>query len=470
MKTSQPERRSLRELAASAGLSPHRFLADAAGRVALDGARRDDAPAVPFETLRGRSVLISSERQLPAVLALLHLDGVAARLVLCPPDLAAAHLPAVIATARIDAIVSDVTGPATTAPAGMPVFPCPTEAMQPMANGAYTVAAESGPTEWLLFTSGTTGQPKLVVHTLSSLSGPLDDGLAVAPGAVWSTFYDIRRYGGLQILLRALLGGGSMVLSQAGEPVGAFLTRVGEVGVTHISGTPSHWRRALMSPAVKCLSPRYVRLSGEVADQAVLNSLAAAFPAAGIAHAFASTEAGVAFDVRDGLAGFPAAMVGAPGAKAELRIQDGSLRIRSPRIAQGYLGAGRGLAAADGFVDTGDMVELRGDRYHFVGRREGVINVGGQKVHPEEVEAVINRHPRVQMARVRGRPNPITGALVVADIVVRPPVAPELFPHLREEILTACREALPAHKVPAMLREVAKLDIAESGKLLRRDA
>ena len=51
------------------------------------------------------------------------------------------------------------------------------------------------------------------------------------------------------------------------------------------------------------------------------------------------------------------------------------------------------LADEDGFVDTGDMLELRGDRYYFAGRREGIINVGGQKVHPEEVEAVINRHP-----------------------------------------------------------------------------
>jgi acyl-CoA synthetase (AMP-forming)/AMP-acid ligase II len=468
MKTSQPERHTLSERIASAGLSPRRFLADAAGRVALDGTSRDGAQAWPRDALRGRSVLISSERQLPAVLALLHLDGVAARLVLCPPDLAAVHLPAVIATAQVDAIVSDGTGPATDATcAGIPVFACPA---LPLPSVADDGVVHGGATEWLLFTSGTTGQPKLVVHTLSSLSGPLDDGLTVAPGAVWSTFYDVRRYGGLQILLRALLGGGSMVLSQAGEPVGEFLARAGAAGVTHMSGTPSHWRRALMSPGAGRMSPRYIRLSGEVADQTILNSLAAAFPGADIAHAFASTEAGVAFDVRDGLAGFPAAMVGVPGAKAEMRIKDGSLRIRSPRTAQGYLGAGGTLADADGFVDTGDMVELRGDRYYFVGRREGVINVGGQKVHPEEVEAVINRHPKVQMARVRGRPNPITGALVVADIVVRPSAEPNSFPDLREEILAVCREMLPTHKVPTMLREVAKLDIAESGKLLRHNA
>jgi acyl-CoA synthetase (AMP-forming)/AMP-acid ligase II len=67
----------------------------------------------------------------------------------------------------------------------------------------------------------------------------------------------------------------------------------------------------------------------------------------------------------------------------------------------------RGDAA--GFIDTGDMVELQRGRYYFVGRREGIINIGGLKVHPEAVEAVINQHPAVRMSRVSGRSNLITG-------------------------------------------------------------
>jgi acyl-CoA synthetase (AMP-forming)/AMP-acid ligase II len=261
-----------------------------------------------------------------------------------------------------------------------------------------------------------------------------------------------------------------MVLSAAAEPVGDFLARVADGGVTHISGTPSHWRRALMSPALRQITPAYVRLSGEAADQAILDRLHEQFPAAGLSHAFASTEAGVAFDVRDGQAGFPVAFVEQAGAPAELRVTDGVLQIRSNRTALRYLGSpGRDLADDDGFVTTGDMLERHGDRYRFVGRREGVINVGGQKVYPEEVEAVINQHPDVRMSRVRGRPSPVTGAIVAAEIVLKADTQrPEarLFP-IRDEIVNTCRAALASYKVPVTLKMVPSLEIAASGKMAR---
>ena len=259
------------------------------------------------------------------------------------------------------------------------------------------------------------------------------------------------------------------MLSGAREPVHDFLARAGAHGVTHISGTPTHWRRALMSPAARSIAPRYVRLSGEVADQTILDQLRAFYPEARIAHAFASTEAGVAFDVGDGYAGFPASLVGIRGGAVEMKVEDGSLRIRSVRTATRYLaGEGAGIADADGFVDTGDMVELRDGRYHFAGRRDGVINVGGLKVHPEEVEAVINQQPGVQMSLVTARRSPITGAVVAADVVLQPePRDDGEAAALKAGILAACRHAFPPHKVPAVIRLVPSLDVTASGKLAR---
>jgi acyl-coenzyme A synthetase/AMP-(fatty) acid ligase len=208
-----------------------------------------------------------------------------------------------------------------------------------------------------------------------------------------------------------------------------------------------------------------VRLSGEIADDAVLAALQAQFPHAHIEHAYASTEAGVAFTVGDGKAGFPAARLEAPGA-VTLRIVDGALQIRSDRRALRFLGANAPpVADAEGFVDTGDMVERRGDRCLFVGRRGGIINVGGAKVHPEEVEAVINAHPEVRASRVFARKNPITGAIVVADVVLHSDAGSRIG--LEREILEACRAGLPAHMAPTRLRFVSDLPVTEAGKLLR---
>ena len=420
--------------------------------------------------LRGRSVLLATKDQLTAALALIELDGVARRLVLCPPDLPVEHIPSVIATAAVDAVVSDRAAPEP----GTPNVGC-FVTCSPLIAPADPQRRGCRQTEWILLTSGTTGLPKMLVHNLSSLAGAIQVGRAPENPVVWSTFYDIRRYGGLQIFLRALLGGGSLVLSSARESIGDFLMRAGARGVTHISGTPSHWRRAVMSPLARSIAPQYVRLSGEIADQGILDHLRAVYPEATIAHAFASTEAGVAFEVVDGLAGFPASLIRQQDAEVEIKVEHGSLRIRSARTAIRYLGSeGETLADEDGFVDTGDMLELRRDRYYFVGRRDGIINVGGRKVHPEEVEAVINRHPSVQMSLVKARKNPITGAVVVADVIVKSkPGASDAtagVEELKSEILKACHRALAAHKVPTAIRFVPSLDVGASGKLARSDA
>ena len=160
-----------------------------------------------------------------------------------------------------------------------------------------------------MLTSGTSGAPKMVVHTLASLTAAINVHGDPPDRVVWGTFYDIRRYGGLQIFLRAVLGGTSLVLSSPEESMGAHLERLAARGITHLTGTPSHWRWAILNPAARAISPHYVRLSGEIADQAILDSLREFYPSAKVAHAYASTEAGVAFDVRDGLAGFPASTV-----------------------------------------------------------------------------------------------------------------------------------------------------------------
>jgi acyl-coenzyme A synthetase/AMP-(fatty) acid ligase len=448
-------RRFLRGIAASVTLSE------------LDGA---SSLSEHHDELRGRSVLIATREQLSAALAMIELDGIAARLVLCPPGRSMAELRSIALAAESEFLIVDESGESYDSANLGAVVRCGSN-LKPI----NAPDERCQPTEWVLLTSGTTGVPKLVSHSLASLAGDMQDPGALGRDTVWGTFYDIRRYGGLQILLRALLSGGSLLMSSPDESVPDFMSRAAAAGVTHITGTPSHWRRVLMSRAARLITPRYVRLSGEIADQPILDGLRAVYSTAVIAHAFASTEAGLAFDVTDGLAGFPESVVNQQSADIEIKIEDGSMLIRSSRTATRYLnGDASSLRRDDGFVETHDLVELRNGRYYFVGRRGGIINVGGQKCYPEEVESVINQHPMVQMSLVKARKNPLLGSVVVADVVLN--ASTDMVPSdvaleaIRNEIMDACRRTLSAHKVPATIRIVSTLKVAPSGKLQRPNA
>jgi acyl-coenzyme A synthetase/AMP-(fatty) acid ligase len=454
-----PERQTLRQaLAGAAGTK--RMLWGAQSAIALG----DLAEGSAFiEDVSGRSIVLATHAQLAAAKALVALDGVARRIIICPPDLPLAHLAAIAAEAEAAAIVTDRDE------ADFADHNLPRRIACDFSRNSQEAAAPIA-TEWVLLTSGTTGVPKMVVHSLAALTDAIKPSQPSDEPPVWATFYDIRRYGGLQILLRALFGNGSMVLSEAGESVADHLHRLAAHGVTHISGTPSHWRRALMSSECNVISPHYVRLSGEIADQTILDALKRQYPAAAVGHAYASTEAGVGFEVNDGLEGFPADILG-NDRDPSFKVVDGTLRIRSRRTASRYLGsAPQTLMDEDGFIDSGDVVAERDGRYYFVGRRGGIINIGGLKVHPEEVEQIINRHAAVKMSLVGARRNPITGAIVVADIVLHKPVEPGPDSDaLKQDIFAFCRAELPPHKVPAAVKFVASLEMTPTGKLVRQN-
>jgi acyl-coenzyme A synthetase/AMP-(fatty) acid ligase len=453
---------SLREIISQATFPQQASLRGPTAAVSFVDATKMTLFSGRVKELQDKCVLIAAKEQFNAALALIELDGFASRIVICPPDFTVDQLASVIASAKVDAILCD--DGTKDVPSSAPVY----------ALGAPTlsqVALERrGTTEWVLPTSGTTGAPKLVAHNLSRLLGAIQSGPSTGEPGVWTTFYDIRRYGGLQVFLRAATRGATLVLSDPEESLEAHVQRCQVAGVTHIGGTPSHWRRLLMSPYVNSLKPKYVRLSGEIADQAVLQRLQAAYPQAKVVHAYASTEAGVVFEVHDVQEGFPAEFLGERNG-VEMRVVDGVIQVRSPRSAIDYIGAGdRRLRNAEGFIDTDDAVELRENRYHFLGRRTGVVNIGGLKVHPEEVESTINLHPQVHMSLVKARKNPIIGDIIVAEVMLRNEAGDSERQLVREEILAICREHLDRHKIPAILNFVAALNVVASGKMERRRA
>ena len=191
-------------------LSPdaqRRTISNARQTVSLTDILEASVLGVQARQIPGRSVLLAVQDQLLAAIVMIELDGVAARMLLCPPDIDFEYMPALIANAGIDLVITDDAP--RWARMGIDIV----EAQMAWSK-AVPLKTERA-TEWLMLTSGTTGVPKIVNHTLAGLTGAIvADGPRPGAAPVWATFYDIRRYGGLQIFLRAIVGGGSMILSQ----------------------------------------------------------------------------------------------------------------------------------------------------------------------------------------------------------------------------------------------------------------
>lgn len=313
-----------------------------------------------------------------------------------------------------------------------------------------------------LMTSGTTGAPKVVHHTLSALLGPVQSsGLKRHEGARWLLTYETHSFAGLQVVLSAGVSGGRLVGASARTPpILAELARSG--AVTHISGTPTLWRSLMILLKGGGLpSLRQITIGGEAVDQATLDRLAQTFPGARISHIYASTEAGSLFAVHDVRVGFPRQWLGPelPGG-VSLRIRDGQLEAKSSRAMVAYATGQSTPLTEDGWLRTGDIVREEGDRVVFSGRKDSVVNVGGLKVFPEEIEEFLLQQPMVAEAHVYAVPSPLTGALLAARVAFRPGYGDSAMCELR----VACAKGLPRHKQPRKFERVETVGVARSGK------
>lgn len=299
-------------------------------------------------------------------------------------------------------------------------------------------------TRWLVPTSGTSGRERRwVTHDFESLAREVKRDLGVGKALVWGLLYDLHRFAGIQVLFQAVLGGSALAIATKRE---SAMIAFREAGVNALSATPSQWRGLLQSGGLGQRDLQFVTLGGEIADAKLLNALKTRFPRARVTHVYASTELGVGFSVKDGRAGFPTAYLG----KCWRLDDDGCLWGR--------------LSETAAWVDTGDLVKRVGDRCFFRGRADGMINVGGEKVAPESVEAVVLGVPGVRMAWARGKASGVLGEVVELLVVPDGSVAEEV---LREEVLDSCVHQLERHAVPAVVRLVDHLPLTGAGKLCR---
>lgn len=318
-----------------------------------------------------------------------------------------------------------------------------------------------------LTTSGTTGSPKVARHSLERLFGRVRAPRRDQARPTWLLTYHPAAFAGLQVLLTALAAGGRLV-STRDKDAATLAHAALSNGATHISGTPTFWRALLMALGGEAekVPLRQITLGGEATDQTILNRLSATFPNASVTHVYASTEAGALFAVHDRRTGFPSRWLSESVDGVDLRIREGLLEVRSPRAMEAYVvGTGHGPLTEDGWLATNDLAEQRGDRVVFLGRADSVINVGGAKVGPDEVEAVLLEVPGVAETRVSGLANPITGQIVAADVVLSPGYSDRV---VRRSILEHARHSLVAYKVPRIVRFVDAIVYSSAGKKSRQ--
>jgi acyl-CoA synthetase (AMP-forming)/AMP-acid ligase II len=277
----------------------------------------------------------------------------------------------------------------------------------------------------MIRTTGTTGLPKAARHDWRIL-GTTVASVRPMPDQRWLLAYGPQQFAGVQVLLHVAASQATLVAPFPRQPkdgLDALLTK----GVTCVSATPTFWRFLLAEARSRkvTLPPlEQITLGGEASPGDLLEEIRSTFPGAKVSQVYASTEFGSITSVRDGKPGLAVdSLWSASNPASNVRVSDGELWVRAGAGMLGYAGepqsgaAGTDEAEGGEWRRTGDLVEIVDDRVMFRGRKSEVINVGGVKVHPLPVEDRITGLDSVALARVFGRPNKLTGAIVAAEIV-----------------------------------------------------
>ncbi len=302
-----------------------------------------------------------------------------------------------------------------------------------------------------LITSGTSGKPKQVVHTLGSMRR----NLRISPrydDDVWALTYPLHHIAGVLVWAQAMANF-NPIIDVAGLGPRETLCTLRKYQVTHISATPTYYRLLLtQGEVVETINS--VTVGGEVLDDKLHTNLQKLFPKARLHNVYASTEAGMILQAEGELFGVP------PNLSHKVQVRKNRVYVHSSQL--GHLS---GKVETDEWYDTGDEVEVVSSeplRFRFLGRSRRVVNVGGEKVIPQEVERVLLEHPAVADAVVTGHNNSVTGELLQAEVIAKKPEPSEA------ELRSFMSRRLPPFKVPRIITFVSKLSTTHSGKAIRR--
>ena len=298
----------------------------------------------------------------------------------------------------------------------------------------------------ILFSSGSTGDSKASVLDFDKLLAKFQDA---RPAYRTLSFLLLDHIGGINTLFHVLCHGGTLVTAEDRSPR-SVCTAIETHRVQLLPTTPTFLRMLLIAEAPKqhdLSSLEIITYGTEPMPASTLAAVREAFPTVRLKQTYGLSELGI-LPTQSRSSDSPWLKLG--GGMFEHRVVDGVLWLRSQTAMLGYLNAPSPFDM-DGWFNTQDLVEVDGEYMRILGRKSELINVGGEKVHPTEIENVLLELENVKDVTVRGTPNPITGEVVVARITPTRTENPELF---RRRIRKFCQARLERYKMPAVIEFV----------------
>jgi acyl-CoA synthetase (AMP-forming)/AMP-acid ligase II len=320
---------------------------------------------------------------------------------------------------------------------------------EPSAHPLFRQLSDQGSAGLILFSSATSGAPKAMVQDFGKLLASYESRRESDLGMLALLGFD--HIGGLNTLLNTLAAGSLLAVPPSRSPADVAAT-VARHKVAILPASPTFLNLLLTAGLTEELSSlRVITYGTEPMPESLLVRLKAAFPRVRFIQTFGTSETGIA---RTGSPEAGSTFLRFEDPNLEWKVVGDELWLRSRTQVAGYLNACNESFTADGWFRTGDKVEQGPNgAMRILGRMGEMINVGGEKLMPAEVESVVLGIAGVADCRVRGEPHPLTGQTVVVDVVT------SLADHeaLRSAIRTACRGRLARHKIPTRVTFVSSV-------------